>query len=95
MDKKYMQFKTDKMSVGDTYIGLDNDKWHIVSFLEDNGDLLVISKSWAKYKHRWVYDIKDLEIFCFGLHLRTFDEVKYKHKKSFYSINVGTVFAKF
>jgi hypothetical protein len=29
----------------------------VVGTLPDGGDTLVVTKSWAKYKNRWVYEV--------------------------------------
>ena len=31
--------------------------WHVVTVFTDNGEEMVVVKSWAKYKRIWIYDV--------------------------------------
>ena len=46
----------------------DRDPWYIVGTVPDGNTILVVSKSWAKHKQRWVYKVEDifimLDIHC-------------------------------
>ena len=39
----------------------DKDLWHVVSLFTDNGEDMVVIKSWAKYKRYWVYKVDSVE----------------------------------
>ena len=58
MSKK---FKIPEIKVGSKFHWWDRDLWHIINIFEDEGTELVVLKSWAKYKQRWVFkvDFKD------------------------------------
>ena len=55
----------------------DNDPWYIVKYIKDEDvqfenhgtQVLVIVRSWNKYKKLWDYKIFRIHDFVFGLHL--------------------------
>ncbi len=51
--KKQLEIK-----VGQKFRWYDRDLWHIIAIINDNGEDLIILKSWAKYKSRWVYKVE-------------------------------------
>ena len=57
MARKNETKKVTEPKAGMKYRGLDRDLWHVVGTLPDGGYTLVVSKSWAKYKNRWVYEV--------------------------------------
>lgn len=46
---------------GQKYIGTDRDPWYVVGSVQDGEEEVVVVKSWAKYKQRWVYNAKPKE----------------------------------
>ena len=59
--------KVGELDPGYTYRGLDRDLWHVVGTLPDGDETLVVSKSWAKYKNRWCYNVMHLENYRWTL----------------------------
>ena len=55
------KFKIPDIKVGAKFYWWDRDLWHIIHIFEDEGTELIVLKSWAKYKQRWVFkvDFKD------------------------------------
>lgn len=45
----------------------DRDIWHIVNIVNDSNDLLIVIKSWNKYKQRWVYKVENIFTFIWTL----------------------------
>ena len=42
------------------YRGLDRDLWYVVTIISDDGNELVVTKSWNKWKQSWYYTIASL-----------------------------------
>ena len=63
MARKNETKKVTEPKAGMKYRGLDRDLWHVVGTLPDGGETLVVSKSWAKYKNRWCYNVMSLANF--------------------------------
>lgn len=53
----------------------DRDLWHIVHIFQDGDYTMVVLKSWAKYKNRWVYEVADKEVIEWWLESKAFKEV--------------------
>lgn len=53
--------KRPEIKVGAKFHWWDRDLWHIINVFEDDGETLVVLKSWAKYKHRWVFKVDSKE----------------------------------
>ena len=53
--------KRPEIKVGAKFLWWDRDLWHIINIFEDNGEEMVVLKSWAKYKQRWVYQVESKE----------------------------------
>ena len=49
--------KSYEVKTGMKFRGTDRDLWHVVGTLPDGDSTVVVAKSWAKYKHRWVYNV--------------------------------------
>ena len=45
-------------NVGQKFRWYDRDLWYIVNIFQDNGEDLIVLKSWAKYKNRWTYRVE-------------------------------------
>ena len=43
------------------YRGIDRDLWYIVTIISDDGNELVVTKSWNKWKQSWLYTIASLD----------------------------------
>ena len=39
------------------YRGIDRDLWYVITIITDDGNELVVSKSWNKWKQSWLYTI--------------------------------------
>jgi hypothetical protein len=57
-----MAKKSNEIKPGLRYRGHDQDPWYVVNLFEDNGETLVVVKSWAKHRRHWIYkvEMKDL-----------------------------------
>lgn len=42
------------------YRGIDRDLWYVVTIISDDGNELVVSKSWNKWKQSWLYAIASI-----------------------------------
>ena len=49
--------KKPEIKVGAKFHWWDRDLWHIINIFEDGEYTMVVLKSWAKYKNRWVYKV--------------------------------------
>lgn len=60
--KKQLEIK-----VGQKFRWYDRCLWYIVNIFQDNGEDLIVLKSWAKYKNRWIYRVESRYImeYCF------------------------------
>ena len=47
-----------EIKVGQKFRWYDRDLWYIVNIFQDNGEDLIVLKSWAKYKNRWTYRVE-------------------------------------
>ena len=56
-----MKKKRPEIKVGAKFHWWDRDLWHIINIFEDDGCTLVVLKSWAKYKQRWVFKVDSKE----------------------------------
>lgn len=64
---------------GMKYRGMDRDLWHVVGTLPDGEGTLVVSKSWAKYKNRWCYNVMHIENLFWTLnHKKELEKTKKK-----------------
>ena len=50
--------KVIELKPGLKFRGWDRDLWHVLSNFTDDGAEFWVVKSWAKYKQRWVYEVK-------------------------------------
>ena len=57
MKNEIKEYTKDDIKVGFKFHYWDKDLWHVVSLFKDNGDDMVVIKSWAKYKQRWCYKV--------------------------------------
>lgn len=56
-----------QLKPGYKFRGLDRDLWHVVGTLPDGDDTMVVSKSWARYKNRWCYNVQTLDSYLWVL----------------------------
>ena len=68
------KFKIPEIKVGSKFHWWDRDLWHIIHIFEDEGTELVVLKSWAKYKQRWVFKVDFKDSLDWYLH-HTYKEV--------------------
>lgn len=47
----------------------DRDLWHIVGHIIDGNDIIVVAKSWSKYKKRWSYKTSPIVSFMYMMAL--------------------------
>jgi len=64
-----------KIEVGENFYWSDRDLWHIVHIFDDGDDTMVVMKSWAKYKKRWVYQVVSKELIEWWFQSGCFKEV--------------------
>ena len=66
--------KKPEIKVGTKFHWWDRDLWHIINIFEYEGSELVVLKSWAKYKNRWVFKVDSMENIQWFLD-HTYEEV--------------------
>lgn len=49
------------------YFSWDHDVWHIINNFMDGKDLMIVAKSWSKYKKRWSHKVEYLSVFLLNL----------------------------
>ena len=47
-----------EIKVGQKFRWYDRDLWYIVNIFQDNGEDLIVLKSWAKYRAYWIYKVE-------------------------------------
>lgn len=58
--------KRPEIKVGTKFHWWRKELWHIVNVFKDGDETMVVLKSWAKYRNKWVYEVDyawDLEEF--------------------------------
>ena len=50
--------KRPSIEVGSKFRWYDRDLWHIIDIFQDGDEEMIVLKSWAKYKHRWIYQVE-------------------------------------
>lgn len=72
--------KRPSIEVGSKFRWYDRDLWHIINIFEDGGKELVVLKSWAKYKNRWVFKVDFKENLEWFFSRDLYDEVNSKEE---------------
>lgn len=54
--------KRPEIKIGSKFHWWDRDLWHIVNIFYDGDYEMIVLKSWAKYKNRWVYEVTYREV---------------------------------
>lgn len=50
--------KRPSIEVGSKFRWYDRDLWHIIDIFQDGDEEMIVLKSWAKYKNRWIYQVE-------------------------------------
>ena len=50
--------KKPEIKVGSKFHWYDRDLWHIIDIFQDGDEEMIVLKSWAKYRNRWIYQVE-------------------------------------
>lgn len=50
--------KRPPIEVGSKFHWYDRDLWHIIDIFQDGDEEMIVLKSWAKYRNRWIYQVE-------------------------------------
>lgn len=70
--------KRPEIKVGAKFHWWDRDLWHIINIFEDDGETLVVLKSWAKYRQKWIFKVDFKENIEWFFSRNLFDECNEK-----------------
>lgn len=70
--------KNPEIKVGEKFHWWDRDLWHIVNIFKDGDCEMIVLKSWAKYKNRWVYNVEYKESLEYFFSTSIYKEVNSK-----------------
>lgn len=73
-----------KFKVGDT-VRVLNEKRHIVHFFDDNGQPIIVYKTWSTSKKCWFYHCDDFALFLYLISLN--EEYSKAERIKLYELN--------
>ena len=62
-----LKLNVKKFDIGDTFYTFDKYKNHIIGIIEDDGEKIMIYKSWLKYKGYWGYYCKTMDSLLYEI----------------------------
>ena len=79
------KFKIKKLEKGDIFYDYNTHKNHILGFVDDGCDKIVVYKSWLKYKGYWGYYAKTLDCILYDISLS--QDFSKEEKVQFFKLN--------